>query len=279
MPDDLLCIDAAGDRRVLANLPEQFPDAACCALYGDSPEETLIPREGWRDLITAMGDPFDWPFHSPVRDQNGIGQCNCEAATAVLESVRAIQGLPEIEFSPADLYHRINGGRDQGSTLQDALRVMRDAGVGTAAESGRLWKRETFRPASAESRRRYRFDEFKLCPTADHVMSAALRGRVLALGIPWHQNFQTDSEGWLVNPSGPAGGHAYMACKPAFRERNGGIEFGIASKNSWSERWGRRGFFITPLSSIKPPRPGFAGWGCYAISSVTDEGGVVPVPR
>ena len=49
--------------------------------------------------------------------------------------MRKEQGLVGPLLSPADLYDRINGGRDQGSMLEDAMAELAKNGVGTVATS------------------------------------------------------------------------------------------------------------------------------------------------
>jgi hypothetical protein len=239
--------------------------------FGTTPATPLVPRAEWADRIRAVADGPDFAFLPPVHDQDGVGQCNCDDTTALIESVRMQQGLPHVELSAADLYARINGGRDQGSLLEDAMAEVMANGVGTAATSGRIWKRGDYKgPAPASERVRFKVLEAFLCPTFDHCMSAVLAGFRLSTGIMWYSNYEPDRDGWLPRGMGQAGGHAIFGYKPAMRN---GV-YGIWHQNSWGDRWGVGGRFVIPESAYAAGQVG--GW--WAVRSVTDEGGVIPTP-
>jgi hypothetical protein len=234
--------------------------------FGDVPDVPLIPRSEWADRIKAIGDGPDWPFLPPVHDQDGVGQCNADATTAMGEYIRAMQGLPYVQLSAADLYHRINGGADNGSLLEDAIEEMMKNGVGTAATCGEVWKRGQ-KQAPAAERTRFRMLECWLCPSFEHHMSAALQGFALNSGVMWYDSYKPGADGWLPAGRGGAGGHAIFGYKPAMK----GSQFGIWHLNSWGAGWGLNGRFVIPESAYKGP---VGGW--FACRVMTDEGGVVP---
>src|SRR5262245_23168894 len=88
--------------------------------YGSTDAVPLVPRDQWPGLIAQFPAGPDYPFLPPVHDQDGVGQCNCDDTTALVESIRMTAGLPYGQLSAADLYDRINGGADNGSMLEDA---------------------------------------------------------------------------------------------------------------------------------------------------------------
>ena len=262
-----------GSVRRLGNLlPDPARTKVGFPVFGETPIARLIPRAEWDGLIAAYTSPdgFD-PFVPPVHDQNGVGQCNCSTTTLLAEYLRARQGLPYVKLSAADLYHRINWGRDGGSLLEDALKEMLTNGVGTVATCGYLWKSGEFKgPASAEERERFRFLEVYECPTFDHVMSAVLQGFAVNTGIMWYSNYQPGPDGWLPRGSGGAGGHSIFGYRPAKR----GNEYGIWHQNSWGPNWprpGAGGRFVIPESAYTGP---VGGW--FAVRAIVDEGGVIP---
>ena len=259
-----------GERVRLGNRPSEHGKLkASWTEFGTTPEQRMIPRPEWDGLI-AQYEPG--PLHSflqPTHYQNGVGQCNADDTTALIEFCRAVQGLPYVQLSAADLYARINGGRDEGSLLEDAMAEVIRNGVGTAATCGTLWKRGEFRgEAGAAERARFRVLEAYLCPTFDHCFSASLQGFGLSTGIPWYDNYTPDADGWLPRPSGDSGGHAIFGYKPAKR----GTAYGIWHQNSWGESWGLKGKFVIPESAYQGG--GIGGW--WACKAVVDEGGVVP---
>jgi hypothetical protein len=237
--------------------------------YGESPKTPLIPRSEWPARMAGFDGP-EMAGLPPVHDQNGVGQCNADGATAATEFVRGRQGLPYRRLSGADLYSRINGGRDQGSLLEDGMAELLTNGVGLASTSGELWKSGSWKgAASPEERAKFRLLEAFVCPTFDHVFSAVLEGFAVVSGIAWYDGYTPGPDGWLPRPSGRSGGHAIFGYKPAAR----GGEYGVWHQNSWGERWGLKGRFVIPESAYDGP---VGGW--WAVRSAVDEGGVIPIP-
>ena len=255
-----------GNRVPLRGKPKAF------AALGDSGTNTRVTeRKEWPALLAAYEPGPEHPNLPDDKNQNGIGQCNPTAAALAMEHRRRVQGLRNVILSPADLYARINGGHDDGSLLEDALAELRANGIGTSATCGDLWKRGEFKgEASGAERARFRADEVFLCPTFDHVFSAALDGFSLVSGVFWYDNFTPDADGWLPDGRGNKGGHAIFGFKPAVRDG----EFGVWHKQTWGPGWSPHtgGHFVIPESHYN--EGGIGGW--YAVRQVTDEGGVVP---
>lgn len=244
--------------------------------FGADPQSPLIPRDQWKGLIDAMGTGPELANMPPLHDQNGVGQCNAEAGATMMEAIRLRQGLPQIRLSGADLYARINGGRDQGSLLEDGMAELLKNGIGTAATSGTLWKTGAFKgEAPAAERASYKLQELYICPQFDHVMSASLHGFFGVSGVVWYDNYTPGDDGWLPRGRGNSGGHAIMSYKPTYRIVGGQIEFGVWHKQSWYAGW-----FAAMNNSFVISETAFGGpvGGWYCGRSVTDEGGVLPSP-
>ncbi len=254
-----------GSTRRLGNIVPTHGPAPGTIIYGDTPTTPLIPRSQYDTLLADWDNELDHPLLPYQHDQNGVGQCNPEATTTGMEFRRALQGLPFVKLSPADLYSRINGGGDNGSLLEDSLREATSKGVGTAATSGLLWKNGSWKgAASAAERLQYRA-EAVLCPTFDHCMSAVFNGHPLVSGILWHDNYNPDADGWLPRPGGGAGGHAIMG----FRPRKRGSTYGIVHRQSWGDSWSPRtkNCFVIPETAYDGA---IGGW--WAIVGMTDAG-------
>lgn len=264
-----------GERVRLGNrVPPASRKAKAFPVLGDSETNTkLIPRGEWNGLLAAYKSGYEDESLPPDKNQNGVGQCNPTAGCSALEHRRMVQGLPFVSLSPADLYDRINGGHDDGSLLEDALSELMARGVGTSATCGDLWKNGYFKGrASGQERSRFRVTEVFHCPTFDHHFSAALQGFSLVSGVPWYDNYTPDGDGWLPAPSGNYGGHALFGFRPAVRSGR----YGIWHNQSWGPSWSphTKGRFVISESQYETGSIG--GW--YAIRSVTDEGGVIPIP-
>lgn len=262
----LSIIDHNGVERFLGNnIPEKGLTRAW-PVFGDTPETPMILRSQWDQYCDPARE--NDPFLPYVHDQDGVGQCNCDATAAAAESSRLHQGLPMVQLSAADLYDRINGGADNGSLLEDAMAEMLKNGIGTVATVGTdIWRRG-MKDAPAAERSRYKVLKAFVCPTFDHVMSAVIAGYRMVSGVMWFNNYTPDSDGWLpTRGTGRPGGHAVFGFAPA--KRNG--VYGIWHQNSWTQTWGRNGRCVFPESMYSGD---VGGW--WAIRSVTDEGGVVP---
>jgi len=260
-----------GSKRRLGNIIPQVSFKGSYQIFGADPSAgKLIPVTEWDSWLKNYDslDEFDPHLDQcPVHDQDGIGQCNADDTVLLIEFIRARQGLPYVQLSAADLYHRINGGVDQGSLLEDAMREVFDNGVGTAATCGTLWRGRNQVQASAAERAKYKVTERFLCPTFEHCFSAVLQGFGLSTGILWYDNFTPGPDGWLpTRGSGQASGHAIMGYKPTKATQHGDT-YAIWHQNSWSAKWGLRGRMAIPRTLYGGP---VGGW--WAVRQVTDEG-------
>ena len=270
MADVLDIVDIDGVTRRLGNVDSAQGLLRAWPVFGDTPEAPLVPRSDWPALIEALGRDHRDPHLPPTHDQNGYGACNASATCAAIESCRLAMGLPDVRLSAGDLYGRINGGRDQGSLLEDGLAVAMQSGVASTDACPYLdWKHPNSGNAAAD-RKRFRVLEAALCPEFEHCMSAVLRGWKLITGVMWFPNYKPDANGWLPKGSGRAGGHAIFGYKPAMR----GAQFGIWHRQSWGA-WAPAfdNCFVIPESAYGRSIGGF-----WAVRNVVSEGGDMPQP-
>ncbi|HKB03896.1 MAG TPA: hypothetical protein VKD90_16865, partial [Gemmataceae bacterium] len=81
-----------------------------------------IPRSEWR--------PVDYrPFAPAVFDQRAQGSCVGHGGVGVMCTLRALHGQGRERLSPSNLYGQINGGRDRGALVTDALEALRTVGA------------------------------------------------------------------------------------------------------------------------------------------------------
>lgn len=269
MADEILVIQEGGDARKLNVMPWVDDPAHPMVgdTFGETPTTRLIPRDQWQ--------PVDFSAYvSPIKDQNGIGACNAFATINALEACRRMKGLPDVRLSPGDLYSRINGGRDQGSLPQDALKVLLQEGVATAASVPYLhWRNVINRPEVVAERKRFRFLEALWCPTFDHAASALQQGFVLDTAVWWYSSDPVDADGWLRDVGGGRrGGHAIAGV--GLVNRSG--RWGIKIANSWSRAWGRDGYGVLPEARCADGTKVFRWW---ALREVVQEEGDLPTPK
>jgi hypothetical protein len=254
---------SAPHKRAMGNRPPPAKKYAW-KQFGKEPNVPLIPRDQWKTIdLTA--------FLPPVHDQDGIGQCNCSATCSLIEAARRQAGLPYVYLSAGDLYSQINGGRDDGSTLEDGLYAAMKNGVATAKTVPYVWdKRNHANEAAVKAERPlYIVLEAYECPSFDAMVSALQQGFFIVEGLMWYDNFEPDRDGWLpAKGTGRPGGHALLG-KGAV-QRNG--VWGVKTRNSWGPSWGKNGDCIIPESLF-----GQSIGGYWAVRAVRQTGADFPV--
>lgn len=250
-----------GHEYFLGCLPRKAEVGALFPVLEANPRTPLIPRSQWK--------PIDFSHFVPkILDQDGIGACNAFAAVQAMHVIRSQAGLPFVELSAGNLYGRINGGVDRGSTLGDAIQALMDTGVCKASTVPQLqWRRTSWPSSWKEEAKRFRILEAYDCPTFEHIASAILYGFPVDFGIFVGGRFRPDPQtGWLPDYVGGGGGHAMCGVGLAYDDRRG---WGIVTANSWGERWGKGGFCIVPESYFR--RNVFAD--AWAVRGVVDPTG------
>ena len=81
--------------------------------FPDLPGAT-IPRSEWSTVSIRHQVPC-------ILDQDGTNECCPHAGVLTVMTRRRQQGYKHILLSPASVYRRINGGRDQGAAIGDCL--------------------------------------------------------------------------------------------------------------------------------------------------------------
>jgi len=235
-------INIGGHEYHLGCLPRVSSPGEIYPVFGGDDKSRLIPRDQWQQV--------DFSFFVPeILDQDGTGACNAFASIQAMHTVRAIEGLPYVRLSPGNLYGRINGGRDSGSLLSDAIAELESRGVCEASIVPELdWRPSHWPKNWADSARRFRILEAWDCPSFDHIASAIQSGFPVNLGIFVGNNFNPRDDGWLPEYRGGGGGHAM--CGVGVVSRSAG-EWGIKVANSWGAQWGKSGFGIIPESYFR----------------------------
>ncbi len=231
--------------------------------FGSTPNTPLIPRMNWKPVDLSA-------FLPPVHDQDGIGQCASSSACTVLEACRRQAGLPYVYLSAGDLYGRVNGGRDDGSLLEDNMAEMSGGGVApVSASSPYLWRRGQTAPAS--TRAPYRVVEAYLCTSFDAMASAVQQGFVVQTGLLWYPNFEPDRNGRLPKRGvGSPGGHAL--CVAGIEQWEDGT-WSLILRNSWGPGFGRAGNCSAPENLFDNE---IGGW--WALRAVVQTPNDFPAP-
>lgn len=83
----------------------------------------VIPRSSWTptNYTQSLGK-------SLINNQQSCSGCTGWSAVQAFRRMRLVRGMPDIDFSGAFTYAMINGGRDNGSVIVDAMESLRTDG-------------------------------------------------------------------------------------------------------------------------------------------------------
>lgn len=225
--------DYTGVKRVLACLPSDQTDKA--KLMRFSAAVPVMPKSEWREIDrrTTLGEQF-------ILDQKSHGSCVGFATAGALMRARALNGSTFAKLSGSYVYSFINGGRDQGANIANALAVIRDQGTST----DELCDWDAIYPSriSPEARMaatRFKALELYTAETFEELMTAIqLPGFIPVFAVQVGNRFTSlDSNGVCGFDAGP-GNHAVHA-DGAKKLPSG--EWLLDMPNSWNLTFGQRG--------------------------------------
>lgn len=198
----------------------------------------ILAREQILEMVT---DPFwvkaqDVFGDTWIKDQDGVGACAGYAAASALERARYKRGQPFLELSGDGIYAAVNGGRDQGSGLENNMRWLRDNGIPPASMVPRHEYRKNKIPNAAyEEGKRFRGFECFALTSEIELASALVCG--FSVAIACHAGNGGRSPDGLIDWTNGVGNHSVVCDDLRYRQNS--FEFQIA--NSWGLRWGERG--------------------------------------
>jgi hypothetical protein len=231
-------VDHTGEARILAALPPK-------PLFGGMPRwadhQPVIPRDQWEERDYSH-------FNAPILDQGNTGSCVGHGSATGQTRAMRMAGQSFIRLSACFIYGLINGGRDQGAVVSDAMDVLLRTGVcpESTVPEGMIYARQFPKSATVEAHD-YRAGDCYHAATFDELASGIMMAWIPVYGIVVGDNFgDLDSEGACpATPTGSRGGH----CLTGFGlKRRGAGEWAMKTQNSWSQRWGDSGTVAVPQS-------------------------------
>lgn len=173
----------------------------------------------------------DW-----IGDQGEVGACNGFAGAGALERARWLRGLPRVPLSGFGLYAAINGGRDRGSMLDDAMRRLLLHGCPPAelVPDGE-WRKDRIPEAAWQAAGEYRAQKCYGIDTEEELATAVGCGFPVIVAVQ-ASGAGVDAAGVVQWDGGP-GNHAVLI--DGLRRRQGRWEYDMA--NSWTTGWGEGG--------------------------------------
>ena len=238
-PTDVDCVEnKAGKFKLGLLMPIGFPTVAPkfstkIELFDEYQLKDFLSdpnRTKRRDLFSS-----DW-----IKDQNGIGACNGYAGASVLERAFYLRGNGRIKLSGDGLYAAINGGRDQGSMLDDGMDWIQKNGIPPEDLVPRHEWRKNRIPAEAyEQGKRFLGFECYAADSEPELLTGLALGFVGVVATHVSGNYSSlNGEGISQGGNGP-GNHAVGVDDAKYSTRSG--QFLIDKFNSWSTRWGDMG--------------------------------------
>lgn len=240
--------DKSGELRRLGSLVLPAGFVSALPPYEEAPNAPLWTDAEIRKVISdpnrrkpeKLFDSSTW-----IKNQRSHGSCNGYAAAGAYTRARYLSGFKDDWFaSGAWIYSLINGGRDQGSMLDDGMRVGRD--VGFCSDLIVTWdmiypSRQPVAAAKADAKHHKSLKAYQ-AKTLQGWRSGLAAGYVGVAAIHAGNNYMRFRNGIAGVDNGP-GNHAVCVCD--LRLQNGTEVY--LQEGSWGvEGWGDggRGFLV-----------------------------------
>jgi len=245
---------AGGDYRVLDAVHPRTKPRGTFGRQFDGADLQLVPRAQWSPITTTA-------FLPPVTDQNGQWACVGFGSVGAMRAARILSGLEDVHLSAGDLYRRINGGRDAGASITDALEELQINGVCSTSLLGDLEWRKGQPPHWADEAPQFRVTEIWECNSFDAIISALQLGAAaVVFGIELGSNFSPDARGVIGRKRGRGGGHCQFAYGCEIIDGT----WHAAVRNSWGN-WGLNGDCFMPESYF-PSDDVYGAWGVRVVT-------------
>lgn len=182
-----------------------------------------------------------------IKNQSSTNGCTGWSAAGILERSRVRNGLAPVRLAGAGVWTQLNGGRNVGTSISDAIVVMERFGCPPEelCTNGLVVVRKNEIPKAAwEAAPRFRVakGEWFWSRSEEELATGLLNGFIAGVavdadgrqGTPW---WQLDDEG-IVRSGNGDGNHAVGLDDVAVTKR-GGLKFDMF--NSWTIRYGQDG--------------------------------------
>ena len=246
-----------GIYRVLACVPETEETKAKFPKFGAFNAAPLDPST-WREIDLAWHNP-------PVLDQGMTSSCVGHGSADGMHMCYMQSGKKFVQFSPFFTYGLINGGRDAGGMISDALTALQQYGICPKEDlSPGVMFQNQFPQKAFDNAKRFKLVQAYHCPDFETICAAISVGFVCPLGIWVGNNFsQVDSDGVCPVPAGGGGGHCILGCGLKKSTKYGWL---IKIMNSWGSNFGNKGYAYIHKGHFQKMQP-----DAFAMQSVTDD--------
>jgi hypothetical protein len=104
-------------------VPDKIPVS-----FAEYPAQNVLDLDALKKIYSNPGRKHGLELYKRRKQQGRMSSCCPYAATTAQESKRAFDQKDDREFGPEYLYAMINGGRDEGAMLDDAMRYLVEKG-------------------------------------------------------------------------------------------------------------------------------------------------------
>jgi hypothetical protein len=227
----LPAVETCGDVRLYAAFPSRPEFMKAAPKFADKFQ--LIPRSEWKPFSNR-------PWAGKTLDQNGQGACVGHGECKAFTIAHRKSGATPVDFSPCFAYGLINGGRDQGAVLSDAIEALAKTGICLESEVGpkniyqRNWPKSAFETAAE-----FKAVEYFRVGTMDEIVTAAMLGFGVFVGGEIGGNFANVDSKYRVprRLAGGGGGHCRAVTGLAIIDTTWMPE----ELNSWGQQFGNAG--------------------------------------
>lgn len=223
-------IDQTGVKRYLAKLaPTDFGK-----LKSFASAFPTLPRSEWKEVDNR--DKFgaaDW-----ILDQGQHNSCVGNGVAGAARRSRVIRGQKDVKLSPSLIYSKINGNRDAGAVIGDALREMQRTGTcryELQAQDPVYYSKAT--PTAKADSKNFIMGEAYRIGSFDEIATAIQLDFMPVYGIRVGQNFGSLNK-WKIAPVLYGQTNHCMAGDGL--KKVAGI-WVIDNYNSWRYTWGDQG--------------------------------------
>lgn len=175
----------------------------------------------------------DW-----IKNQFNFGACNGWAMAMALARARVLRGLKRVDLSGAYAYSRMNGGRDNGSILEDGMKNMQIYGVAPydMVRYDQIYRNQYDTAAADAAAARFKGFECFAAGTKEGWYSGLAMGYVGVCAVHVGNDFMRMSGEKIAGVDNGPGNHAVHAEGLSWRGQV--VEDGV---NSWGLTYGDRG--------------------------------------
>jgi hypothetical protein len=208
-----------------------------------------------------------------IMNQGSYGSCNGWAAAAALRRARRRCGHKDAVLSGSYVYSLINGNRDNGSMLDDGMKVITNEGVATVdlVSPSQIYRKQYDTAAADRQAKRFKAFECYRVETIDQLWTALALGWDCVVVVQAGNNFSKLDSNGIAGYSRGSGNHAVGADGLLWA----GGEIVADGWNQWGLQYGDRGRMLLTARSFEQT---IGVHSFYAIRSATEDGDDQP-PR